>query len=133
MWGKCGIYDIFFSVFQTQRALIANTTTATRYYFGTLKLALNQVKLSVSKSDKPLSQDLQIVKKKLGLTLITFEDANIDLEPFIRVHPFETINFLTSAVLHHYQDELLSQAVLILGKYEVVKFIILPIQFINQS
>ena len=101
---------------QVQRALIANTTTATRYYFGTLKLALNQVKLSVSKSDKPLSPDLQMVKKKLGLTLITFEDANIDLEPFIRVHPFETVNFLTHAVLHHYQDELLSQAVLILGK-----------------
>ena len=96
--------------------MIANTTTATRYYFGTLKLALNQVKLSVCKSDKPLSQDLQMVKKKLGLTLITFEDANIDLEPFIRVHPFETVNFLTHAVLHHYQDELLSQAVLILGK-----------------
>ena len=57
-----------------------------------------------------------MVKKKLGLTLITFEDANIDLEPFIRVHPFETVNFLTHAVLHHYQDELLSQAVLILGK-----------------
>ena len=95
--------------------MIANTTTATRYYFGTLKLALNQVKLSVSKSDKPLSHDLQLVKKKLGLTLITFEDANIDLEPFIRVHPFETVNFLTHAVLHHYQDELLSQAVLILG------------------
>ena len=48
--------------------------------------------------------------------MITFEDANIDLEPFIRVHPFETVNFLTHAVLHHYQDELLSQAVLILGK-----------------
>ena len=74
------------------------------------------MKLSVSKSDKPLPPDLQLVKKKLGLSLITFEDANVDLEPFIRVHPFETVNFLTNAVLHHYQDELLSQAVLILGK-----------------
>ena len=106
----------FHNIFQSQRAQIANTTTATRYYFGTLKLSLNQVKLSVSKSDKPLPQDLQIVKKKLGLSLITFEDANVDLEPFIRVHPFETVNFLTNSVLHHYQDELLSQAVLILGK-----------------
>ena len=73
------------------------------------------MKLSVSKSDKPLSPDLQTVKKKLGLTLITFEDAHINLEPFIRVHPFETVNFLTNAVVHHYQDELLSQAVQILG------------------
>ena len=49
------------------------------------------------------------------MTLITFEDAHINLEPFIRVHPFETVNFLTNAVVHHYQDELLSQAVQILG------------------
>ena len=82
----------FDNTFQSQRVQIANTTTATRYYFGTLKLSLNQVKLSVSKSDKPLPPDLQIVKKKLGLSLITFEDANVDLEPFIRIHPFETVN-----------------------------------------
>jgi len=113
-----------YNIFQSQRAQIANTTTATRYYFGTLKLSLNQVKLSVSKSDKPLPHDLQIVKKKLGLSLITFEDANVDVEPFIRVHPFETVNFLTNSVLHHYQDELLSQAVLILGKLPILVLLI---------
>ena len=53
----------------------------------------------MSKSDKPLSHDLQTVKKKLGLTLITFEDAHINLEPFIRVHPFETVNFLTETIV----------------------------------
>ena len=30
-------------------------------------------------------------------------------DPFVRVHPFETINFMTNAVVRHYQDELLSQ------------------------
>ena len=97
-----------------QHALIAATRTAKRFYFGTLKLALNQVKLSVTRSHK-LSHDLVAVKRKLGLSLIAFEDALIDLDPFIRVHPFETINFLTNSVVKHYTDELLSQAVLILG------------------
>ena len=31
------------SAYEAQKALIASTTTATRYYFGTLKLTLNQV------------------------------------------------------------------------------------------
>ena len=50
----------------------------TRYYFGNLKLTLNQVRLSVLKSNK-LSAELQAVKRKLNLSLITFEDANIEL------------------------------------------------------
>ena len=117
------------SAYEAQRgALIANTTTAKRYYFGTLQLSLNQVKLSVAKSDKQLSPDLRLVKRKLGLTLITFEDAIIDLEPFIRMHPFETVTFLTNAVVHHYQDELLSQAVLILGSTD---FLGNPIGFLH--
>jgi vacuolar protein sorting-associated protein 13D len=110
-----------------QHALIAATRTAKRFYFGTLKLALNQVKLSVTRSHK-LSQDLVAVKRKLGLSLIAFEDALIDLDPFIRVHPFETINFLTNSVVKHYTDELLSQAVLILGATD---FLGNPIGFLN--
>ena len=75
-----------------------------------------------------LSQDLVAVKRKLGLSLIAFEDALIDLDPFIRVHPFETINFLTNSVVKHYTDELLSQAVLILGATD---FLGNPIGFLN--
>ena len=80
-----------------------------RYYFGNLKLTLNQVRLSVLKSNK-LSAELQAVKRKLNLSLITFEDANIELDLFVRVHPFETINFMINAVVRHYQNELLSLA-----------------------
>lgn len=115
------------SASEAQRALIASTTSATRYYFGILKLTLNQVKLSVIKSNK-LAPDLQAVKRKLGLSLITFEDANIELDPFVLVHPFETINFLTNCVIKHYQDELVSQAVLILGSTD---FLGNPLGFIN--
>ena len=86
-----------------------------------------KVKLSVIKSNK-LSPDLQAVKRKLGLSLISFEDANIDLAPFVRFHPFEPVGFLTNAVIKHYQEELQSQAVLILGSTD---FLGNPIGFLN--
>ena len=98
-----------------------------RYYFGTLKLSLAQVKLSVQKSTK-LGNDLVDIKRKLGLSLITFEDATIELAPFSRAHPFETLPFLLATVMKHYQDEMLSQAVLILGSTD---FLGNPLGFLN--
>ena len=98
-----------------------------RYYFGILKLSLAQIKLSVQKSTK-LSQHLVDIKRKLGLSLITFEDASIELDPFSKAHPFETLPFLTSIIIKHYQDELLSQAVLILGSTD---FLGNPLGFLN--
>merc|ERR1719430_3018306 len=97
------------------------------YYFGILKLSLAQIKLSVQKSTK-LSHDLVDLKRKLGLSLITFEDAAIELDPFQRFHPFETLPFLTSTIVKHYRDELLSQAVLILGSTD---FLGNPLGFLN--
>ena len=103
------------------------STQLTRYYFGTLKLSLAQVKLSVQKSTK-LGNDLVDIKRKLGLSLITFEDATIELAAFSRAHPFETLPFLLATVMKHYQDELLSQAVLILGSTD---FLGNPLGFLN--
>ena len=52
-----------------------------RYYFGILELSLAQIKLSMQNSTK-LSWHLVDVQWKLGLSLITFEDASIELDPF---------------------------------------------------
>lgn len=76
---------------------------AKRYYFETLKLVPNQVKLSVLTSSK-LPPHIQAMKKKLNLMLIKFEDASIELEPFIRMHPFESRQFLIHSILKHYRD-----------------------------
>ncbi len=57
----------------------------------------------MSRSPKQLPPDLKATRRKLGLSLITFEDANIELDPFMRTHPFETFNFLTGAVIQHYR------------------------------
>ena len=106
---------------------MASSSNLKRYYFGTLKLKLDQIKLSVQKSSS-LSPDLMQIKRKMGLSLITFEDASVELDPFCRSHPFETFPFLTATIAKHYRDELISQAVLILGSTD---FLGNPIGFIN--
>lgn len=51
-----------------------------------------------------LPHHLQIIKRKLGLTLINFENATIELEPFIKKHPFENSQFLMHSIVKHYKD-----------------------------
>lgn len=51
-----------------------------------------------------LPHHLQAVKRKLGLTLINFENATIELEPFVKKHPFESSQFLMHSIVKHYKD-----------------------------
>ncbi|XP_046414322.1 vacuolar protein sorting-associated protein 13D isoform X1 [Neodiprion fabricii] len=114
--------------FKAQRFISeVSAAHATRYYFGTLKLVPSQVRLSVLTTTK-LPAQLQAIKKKLGLTLIKFEDATIELEPFIKKHPFESSQFLMHSILKHYKDELKWQAAVILGS---VDFLGNPLGFVN--
>ncbi|KAM9299302.1 intermembrane lipid transfer protein VPS13D [Gastrophryne carolinensis] len=92
-------------------------TTPIRYYFENLKISVPQIKLSVFTSNK-LPSDLKVLKSTLGFPLIKFEDAVIDLDPFTRVHPYETREFIINDVLKHFQEELLSQAAKILGSVD---------------
>lgn len=85
------------------------------------------VKLSVLTTTK-LPRTLQSIKRKLGLTLIKFEDASIELEPFIKKHPFESSQFLIHSIIKHYKDELKWQAAVILGS---VDFLGNPLGFVN--
>ncbi|XP_074831975.1 intermembrane lipid transfer protein VPS13D isoform X2 [Carettochelys insculpta] len=88
-----------------------------RYYFENLKISVPQVKLSVFTSSK-LPPDLKALKSTLGFPLIRFEDAVINLDPFTRVHPYETREFIINDILKHFQEELLSQAARILGSVD---------------
>jgi vacuolar protein sorting-associated protein 13D len=63
---------------ELQLGRTAAASQLTRYYVGTLRLTLSQVRLSVHRSSK-LRPDLLEVKRRLGLSLIAFEDAAIDL------------------------------------------------------
>ncbi|NXG45301.1 VP13D protein, partial [Psilopogon haemacephalus] len=88
-----------------------------RYYFENLKISVPQIKLSVFTSNK-LPLDLKALKSTLGIPLIRFEDAVINLDPFTRVHPYETQEFIINDILKHFQEELLSQAARILGSVD---------------
>ncbi|XP_034358412.1 LOW QUALITY PROTEIN: intermembrane lipid transfer protein VPS13D [Arvicanthis niloticus] len=89
----------------------------TRYYFENLKISIPQIKLSVFTSNK-LPLDLKALKSTLGFPLIRFEDAVINLDPFTRVHPYETKEFIINDIIKHFQEELLSQAARILGSVD---------------
>lgn len=110
-----------------QSEKLPSKTQAKRYYFGLLKLVPSQVKLSVLTTTK-LPRNLQSIKRKLGLTLIKFEDATIELEPFIKQHPFESSQFLIHSIIKHYKDELKWQAAVFLGSFD---FLGNPLGFVN--
>lgn len=74
-----------------------------RYYFAAIKLVPSEIKLSFITSPK-LSLHLQAIKRKLGLTFIKFEDATIEVEPYIRKHLFESSQFLIHSILKFFKD-----------------------------
>ncbi|XP_076684056.1 vacuolar protein sorting 13D isoform X4 [Andrena cerasifolii] len=114
--------------FKAQRFISeVSAAHAKRYYFGALKIVPSQIKLSVLTTTK-LPRHLQAIKRQLGLTLIKFEDATIELEPFIKKHPFESTQFLVHSIVKHYKDELKWQAAVILGS---VDFLGNPLGFVN--
>ncbi|KAJ8264877.1 hypothetical protein COCON_G00139760 [Conger conger] len=88
-----------------------------RYYFENLKISLPQVKLSVFTSHK-LPVDLKALKGTLGILLIRFEDAVINMYPYTRVHPYETQEIIINDVLKHFREEMISQAAQILGSVD---------------
>uniref|UniRef100_A0A8D2B1Q4 Vacuolar protein sorting 13 homolog D n=1 Tax=Sciurus vulgaris TaxID=55149 RepID=A0A8D2B1Q4_SCIVU len=96
---------------------VEQSGTPVRYYFENLKISIPQIKLSVFTSNK-LPLDLKALKSTLGFPLIRFEDAVINLDPFTRVHPYETKEFIINDILKHFQEELLSQAARILGSVD---------------
>jgi len=51
-----------------------------------------------------LPAQLQSIKRQLGLTLIKFEDASVDLKPFVKNHAFESSKFFLHSILKHYKD-----------------------------
>lgn len=61
-----------------------------------------KVRLSVFTSNK-LSPELKAIKRKLGVKLVKFEDANIELDPFVRTHPFETGQLIIDSIVKHYK------------------------------
>ncbi|CAH1798376.1 unnamed protein product [Owenia fusiformis] len=104
--------------YDSQKVLAAATSAQEkRYYFGSLKINTHQISLSMLTTSK-LSPDLLAIKRALRIPLIKFEDAKVELDPFMKQHPFETSAFLLDAIAIHYTEELKSQAAKILGSVD---------------
>ncbi|XP_041977291.1 vacuolar protein sorting-associated protein 13D [Aricia agestis] len=113
--------------FETRRVLLELTALhATRYYFALVKVIPGQIRLSMFTANK-LEGSLSVLKRRLGLTLIRFEDAAVELEPFVRAHAFDTAATLARQMLQHFKDELKWQAAKILGS---VDFLGNPLGFV---
>ncbi|VVC98572.1 unnamed protein product [Leptidea sinapis] len=113
--------------YETRRVLLELTALhAPRYYFALIKLLPSQIRLSMFTSSK-LDSESSALKRRLGLTLIRFEDAAVELEPFVRTHSFDTAPALARRVLRHFMDELKWQAAKILGS---VDFLGNPLGFV---
>lgn len=90
--------------YETQRMLTeVSAAHAKRYYFGVLQLIPKQIRLSMKTANK-IPHNLQNVKRKLGLTLVKFEDAAVDLQAFDKTHLFETREVLVSSIIKHFKD-----------------------------
>lgn len=119
--------DDIFTDNQLQRAHAAASANARRFYFNTLKLRLDQVKLSVlTLSHRP--PELDAIKKKVGWSLMRFEDVAVELDSFVKSHPFESLEFLVNNVAEHYKGEFQGHAAKILG---AVDFLGDPVGLIN--
>ena len=62
-----------------------------------------QIRLSMCTANK-LEGSLSALKRRLGLTFIKFEDAAVELEPFVRAHVFDTASYLGRQMLAHFKD-----------------------------
>lgn len=90
--------------FETRRVLHELTALhAPRYYFALIKIIPSQVRLSMFTANK-LEGELGALKRRLGLTFIRFEDAAVELEPFVRAHVFDTAAGLARQLLRHFKD-----------------------------
>ncbi|XP_051860655.1 intermembrane lipid transfer protein Vps13D isoform X1 [Drosophila albomicans] len=98
-----------------------------RYYFESFRIEPSQVRLSAFTSSK-LPEELQATKRALGLTLIKFEDASIDLDYFSDKYHFETIDIYLRAIKKHYINQIKWHAASILGS---VDFLGNPLGFAN--
>ncbi|EDV97387.1 GH14723 [Drosophila grimshawi] len=98
-----------------------------RYYFEKFSIGSTQVRLSAFTSSK-LPVELQSVKKSLGLTLVKFEDALIELDHYTHKYHFETLDVYLQAIKMHYIAQIKWHAASILGS---VDFLGNPLGFAN--
>lgn len=90
---------------------------STKYCLNSFQINTIKMNLSVYKTSK-LSSDLIKIKSSLGIPLIQFENARIELNPFILINEYDTLSAIGNIVSKHYAQELKSHAMRILGSVD---------------
>lgn len=96
-------------------------------YMVLFEIVLRKINLSVYTAIH-MPAELYRLKDKLGLSLLSFEDAKVTLEPFKRENSLETLDSFIKSIISHYKTQLHNQAVRILG---TVDFLGNPIGLMN--
>lgn len=96
-------------------------------YVVLLEVVLRHVDLSVYTSGH-LPAELMRLKEKVGLSLISFENAKVQLQSFTKENSLEDLSSLWKSIADHYKKQLQRQAAKILGS---VDFLGNPLGFVN--
>lgn len=98
-------------------SIAANSTSSTNasQFFETLEIKVKPVKLSILTSQK-LSSGLLKVKSDSRLNfMLQIEQASLDFRDFKRKNLFESTTLIIDDLRKHYTDQVLSQAIKLLG------------------
>lgn len=99
---------------------------AIKFSFNKLQIDRINMTLSVYKTSK-LNPDLTKIKSSLGIPLIQFENARIDLKAFLLMNEHDTASCILNLIKKHYEQALKENAIRILGS---VDFLGNPLGFV---
>jgi len=117
VFNYCGFHNLTNNYYRDLiSSLVANSQSA-KYCFSEFKIDTIRMSLSVYKTSK-LTPDLLRIKTRLGMPLIQFENARIELAPFVLVHEYDSLMTIRNIVAKYYTQELKSHAMRILGSVD---------------
>lgn len=88
--------------YKSQLGTLLSDSNTTKYCFNKFVISNIYMMLSVYKIPR-LTEDLVKIKSNLGIRLIQFENARIELKSFILLNEHGNINFLLKMIKEHYR------------------------------
>lgn len=86
-----------------------------KYYFDLLRIDLGSLKLSVFTATT-LTQSLQKLKSLLNLKFFSFEEAQVQLAPYLKMNVSKTFRGVFESVTRFYKRQIMEQAPRIVGQ-----------------
>jgi hypothetical protein len=97
------------------KILHPETDRLSKYYFDMLRIDLSSLKMSCYTASN-LPESLQRIKSYLGLKFFSFEDARVQLSPFLKMNVSRTLGGIFDSVSRFYKRQISEQAPRIVGQ-----------------